>query len=124
MKRSTSQHTGNKVSTKTIFQSTVESDNKRRPIVLRKNSRKYYPPSPEPPDPNSGNQWIEEGGYQGNINWNNITEAKSATIRRMQNNLEDWNKQLKEIMEKKERDGRSDGYTLVTYYNVSSIIII
>lgn len=35
-----------------------------------------------------------------------ITEAKSATIRRIQNNLEDWNKQLEEIVEKKERDGR------------------
>lgn len=32
-------------------------------------------------------------------------EAKSATIRRMQTNLEDWNEQLKDIMEKKERDG-------------------
>ena len=31
----------------------------------------------------------------------------------MQNNLEDWNKQLKEIMEKKERDGKCDCYTLV-----------
>lgn len=28
----------------------------------------------------------------------------------MQNNLEDWNKQLEEIMEKKERDGRSNCY--------------
>ena len=68
-KMSTSQHTGNKVSTKTVFQSTVESDNKRRPIVLRRNSRKYYPPSPEPPDPNSGNQWIWEGGVRGSSKW-------------------------------------------------------
>lgn len=28
----------------------------------------------------------------------------------MQNNLEGWNKQLEEIMEKKERDGRSNCY--------------
>ena len=37
--------------------------------------------------------------------YNIIAEAKSATIRRMQGNLEDWNKQLKEIMDKKEKDG-------------------
>lgn len=48
------------------------------------------------------------------INWNNITEAKSATIRRMQNNLEDWNKQLEDIMEKKERDGIALIITSVT----------
>ena len=43
------------VPNKTIFQSTIESDNKRRPILLRKTSKKYDPPLPETPDPNSGN---------------------------------------------------------------------
>ena len=32
-------------------------------------------------------------------------EAKSVTIHRMQNNLQEWDKQLKEIMEKKEQNG-------------------
>lgn len=38
----------------TVGQNTIESDNKRRPIILRRNASKYDPPSPEPPDPNSG----------------------------------------------------------------------
>ena len=37
-----------------MSQNTIESDNKRRPIVLRRNASKYDPPPPEPPDPNSG----------------------------------------------------------------------
>jgi len=45
------------VSTRTgdrVVQSTIESDNKRRPVVLKRNASKYQAPSPEPPDPNSG----------------------------------------------------------------------
>ena len=32
-------------------------------------------------------------------------EAKSVTISRMQNNLQDWDKQLKTILEKKLKNG-------------------
>ncbi len=35
------------------------------------------------------------------------TEAKSQTIRRMQSNLEEWDKQLQEICEKKTKNGQS-----------------
>ena len=38
----------------TVQQSTVESDNKKRPIVTKKNASKYACLSPETPDPNSG----------------------------------------------------------------------
>ena len=34
------------------------------------------------------------------------TEAKSAVIRRMQSNLEGWEKQLQEICDKKEKNGQ------------------
>lgn len=68
-----------------VHKSTLESDNKRRPIVLKRNSSRYRPPSPEPPDPNS--------------------EAKSVTIKRMQSNLADWDKQLDDINTKKLRNG-------------------
>jgi len=68
-----------------VHQNTLESDNKRRPIVLRRNSTRYKQPSPEPPDPNS--------------------EAKSATIRRMQSSLEDWDKKLDDINAKKIKNG-------------------
>ncbi|XP_064397958.1 uncharacterized protein LOC135344628 [Halichondria panicea] len=68
----------------TVHQNTLESDNKRRPIVLKRNSSRYRPPSPEPPDPNS--------------------EAKSVTIRRMQSNLLEWDKKLDDINAKKLKD--------------------
>lgn len=68
----------------TVLQGTIEADNKKRPAMQKRQASKYQPPSPEPPDPNS--------------------EAKSATIRRMQNNLEEWERQLKEISEKKTKN--------------------
>ncbi len=71
----------------TVHKSTLESDNKCRPIVLKRNSSRYQPPSPEPSDPNS--------------------EAKSVTIRRMQSNLADWDKQLDNINAKKLQNGQS-----------------
>ncbi len=68
-----------------VHKSTLESDNKRRPIVLKKNSSRYRPPSPDPPDPNS--------------------QAKSVTIKRMQTNLADWDKILEDINAKKLQNG-------------------
>ncbi|KAL5510761.1 hypothetical protein EMCRGX_G006362 [Ephydatia muelleri] len=64
-----------------VLKGTIETDNKMRQGVLRKNSTRFEEPSPPPPDPNS--------------------EAKSETIRRMQRNLEEWNEELKAIHEKK-----------------------
>ena len=37
-----------------IAQGTVETDNKRRPVLMKKGSQRFEPPPPEPPDPNSG----------------------------------------------------------------------
>lgn len=34
------------------------------------------------------------------------SEAKSVTISRMQQNLQEWDKQFKEILEKKEKNGK------------------
>lgn len=39
----------------TLSQSTIETGNKRRPILIKKGSQKFEPLPPEPPDPNSGN---------------------------------------------------------------------
>ena len=79
-------HIHTQFSRPSVHQSTHESDNKRRPIVLKRNASRYKSPSPEPPDPNS--------------------EAKSVTIRRMQSNLEEWDKQLEEISTKKVQNGK------------------
>ena len=68
-----------------VLKGTIETDNKMRQGVLRKNSTRFEEPSPPPPDPNS--------------------EAKSETIRRMQRNLEEWNEELKAIHEKKMKNG-------------------
>ncbi len=85
----------------TVHQNTLESDNKRRPIVLKRNSSRYRPPSPEPPDPNS--------------------EAKSVTIRRMQSNLLEWDKKLDDINAKKLKDGRARVYNV--YYNMILVVV-
>lgn len=61
--------------------STIEADNKRRPGIMKMNASRYESPPPDPPDPNS--------------------EAKSVTISRMQSSLQEWDKQLKKIMDKK-----------------------
>ena len=37
-----------------IAQGTIETDNKRRPVLMKKGSQRFEPPPPEPPDPNSG----------------------------------------------------------------------
>lgn len=68
-----------------VLKGTIETDNKMRQGIMRKNSTRFEEPSPPPPDPNS--------------------EAKSETIRRMQRNLEDWNEELKAIHEKKMKNG-------------------
>ena len=72
--------------TSSVLQGTIETDNKMRLGVLRKNSTRFEEPTPIPPDPNS--------------------EAKSETIRRMQRNLEEWNEELKAIQQKKAKNGR------------------
>jgi len=41
-----------------VVQSTIESDNKRRPVVHKRNASKYQAPSPEPPDPNLALQCV------------------------------------------------------------------
>lgn len=38
----------------TVHQSTIETDNKKRPGIMKRNSIKYQPLPPELPDPNSG----------------------------------------------------------------------
>ena len=38
-----------------------------------------------------------------------FAEAKSVTINRMQNNLQEWEKQLKNILEKKSKNGKGTG---------------
>lgn len=38
----------------TVNQTTIETDNKKRPGILKRNSERYAPPLPEEPDPNSG----------------------------------------------------------------------
>lgn len=47
-------YTSIQISRISVTQGTIESDNKRRPVILKRNASKYQPPSPEPPDPNSG----------------------------------------------------------------------
>lgn len=70
----------------TLSQGTVETGNKRRPVLMKRGSQKFEPLPPEPPDPNS--------------------EAKSVTIRRMQSNLEVWEEKLKELYEEKKENDR------------------
>ena len=38
----------------TLSQGTIETGNKRRPVLIKKGSQKFEPLPPEPPDPNSG----------------------------------------------------------------------
>jgi small-conductance mechanosensitive channel len=68
-----------------VDRTTVETDNKKRPGIMRLNSIKYNPPPPQDSDPNS--------------------EVKSAVISRMNDNLIDWDKRLQDItVKKKETD--------------------
>ena len=114
----------------TVHQSTAEADNKRRPGVLRRNSSRYQSPSPEPLDPNSGVcvyaqcslctyccVEIVALAHSQSSHFNNaclllhvMSEAKSQTIRRMQSSLEDWDKQLEEIVQKKSQYGQYNYY--------------
>ena len=41
-------------SNSTLSQSTIETGNKRRPVLIKKGSQKFEPLPPEPSDPNSG----------------------------------------------------------------------
>ncbi|XP_019849678.1 PREDICTED: uncharacterized protein LOC109580679 [Amphimedon queenslandica] len=65
----------------TVNQTTIETDNKKRPGILKRNSERYAPPLPEEPDPNS--------------------EAKSLVIKKLHSNLEVWERQLEELTNKK-----------------------
>ena len=40
----------------TLSQGTVETGNKRRPVLIKRGSQKFEALPPEPPDPNSGNE--------------------------------------------------------------------
>ena len=40
----------------TLSQDTVETGNKRRPVLIKRGSQKFEALPPEPPDPNSGNE--------------------------------------------------------------------
>ena len=46
-----------------IAQGTIETDNKRRPVLMKKGSQRFEPPPPEPPDPNSGTNSIMQQKY-------------------------------------------------------------
>lgn len=86
-----------------VNKSTVEADNKKRPGILKRNAIRYEPPPPEPPDPNSGDlQTITTSPIMVILD---ILEAKTVTINRMENSLQEWDKQLKEILQKKEKNG-------------------
>lgn len=41
-------------SNSSLSQGTIETGNKRRPVLIKKGSQKFEPLPPEPPDPNSG----------------------------------------------------------------------
>jgi len=38
----------------TLSQGTIETGNKRRPVLIKKGSQRFEPLPPSPPDPNSG----------------------------------------------------------------------
>ena len=92
----------------TIWHSTIETDNKRRPGILKRNASRFEPPSPDQPDPNSGACYFCMDiicAVTLVCNYLNMLEVKSEVIKRMQIKLEDWDHQLRNIGTKKKRNG-------------------
>jgi hypothetical protein len=87
-----------------VDRTTVETDNKKRPGIMRLNSIKYNPPPPQDSDPNSGTLVPSMHSKYLLFYCMNI-EVKSAVISRMNDNLIDWDKRLQDITVKKKETG-------------------